>query len=144
MDLKERELERLVNEVETTKINVPPLFELFATVFSIFISIMLFVYPNMIYTYPAQLYENMMAIMPQFMWAILFFIACMCKSIGLLLDKDIMRVVGLVLSVLLYIGLTICYAMDFPSIGTITFACMALFAVISIPFVKHTSIRYKN
>lgn len=144
MNAKERELERLVNEVESTQISVPPFFELYTTVFSILVAIMLFAYPDMIYAYPARLYDHMMAIMPQYMWAFSFFVACMFKSIGLLADKDIFRIIGLVLSVILYAVMTFCYALDFPSIGSITFGCMTLFAAVSVPFVKHTSIKYKK
>jgi len=141
---KERELKKLVDEVESTHVSVPPLFELFTTLFSILVAIMLFAYPDMIYNYPARLYDHMMNLMPQYMWAMLFFISCMFKSIGLLTDKNMLRVIGLVLSVVVYGLMTFCYALDFPSIGSITFACMALFSVISIPFVKYTSIKHKK
>lgn len=141
---QERELEKLVKEVEASNISVPPFFELYTTVFSIAVSVMLFMYPNMIYTYPARLYDNMMAVMPQSTWAICFFVACMFKAAGLLLDKNTLRIVGLVFSAALYILMTICYAMDFPSIGSVTFACMTLFTLISIPFVKHTSIKHRK
>jgi hypothetical protein len=144
MNKQEQELEQLVKEVESVNITVPPLFELFATMFSILVAIMLFAYPNMIYTYPARLYDNMMTIMPQSWWAISFFGASMLKAAGLLIGKNVLRIVGLLASVALYITLAICYALDFPSIGSITFSCMAIFTIISIPFVKHTSIKYKG
>lgn len=144
INAQDRELKKLVEDVEATEISVPPFFELYATLFSILVSIMLFAFPNMIYAYPARLYDHMMAIMPQYLWAFSFLIACLFKSVGLLWDKDVLRVMGLSMSVVLYGTMTICYAMDFPSIGSITFACMALFAGVSIPFVKHTSIKYKK
>lgn len=142
MDKKERELEQLVDELENDKFAVPPFFELYVTVFSILVSVMLFAYPNMIYAYPARLYDHMMAIMPQYSWAIGFFVVALLKSIGLLLNINVLRVVGLVGSAILYAMMTYCYAMDFPSIGAVTFACMLIFTVISIPFVKNTSIKH--
>lgn len=144
MNRQERELEQLVDEIEATNISVPPLFELYVTVLSIGLSIMMFAYPSMINDYPSNLYDSMLVVMPQGYWAMSFFIACMFKAVGLLWDKNSLRIIGLSLSALLYFTLTICYAVNFPSIGTITFGLMALFSVISILFVKHTSIQYKK
>ena len=144
LNKQERELEKLVKEVEASNVSVPPFFELYTTVFSIAVSVMLFMYPNMIYAYPARLYDHMMAIMPQSTWAICFFAACMLKAAGLLMDKNVLRIVGLVFSAVLYTLMTVCYAMDFPSIGSVTFGCMTLFTLVSIPFVKHTSIKHKK
>lgn len=144
MNTQDKELKKLVEEVEATNISVPPFFELYATVFSILVSIMLFAYPNMIYDYPARLYDHMMAVMPQYLWAFSFLIACIFKSIGLLWDKNFLRIAGLLMSVVLYVLMSFCYAVDFPSIGSITFGCMTIFSVISVPFVKHTSIKYKG
>ncbi|WP_251635169.1 hypothetical protein [Sporosarcina sp. NCCP-2716] len=55
-----------------------------------------------------------------------------------------MRVTGLALSSALYATMTVCYALSFPSIGTITFGCMTVFTLLSIPLVKHTTIRHKK
>lgn len=144
MNKKEQELEDLINDMEQTEMVVPPLFEIYATVFSTAVTIMLFAYPGMIYEYPAQLYDNMMTIMPQYWWAFSFFIAAMFKAVGLMIDVDWLRITGLVASAGLYVLMTICYAIDWPTIGALTFGCMTAFAVVSIPFVKHTSIRTKG
>ncbi len=142
MDIKERELEELVNDVEKRPMSIPPLFELYVTFFSIAIAIMLFAYPNMI-DVSTKLYQYMENIMPQAAWALCFFAACMLKAIGLLVNVNWLRITGLVASVILYVTLAFCYAMSWPSIGTIIFSLMAIFAAASIPFVKHTSIRIK-
>ena len=142
MNKKEQELEQLVDELDQEKFAVPPFFELYVTVFSIAVSIMLFAYPNMIYAYPARLYDHMMGIMPQYAWAIGFFMVALLKSVGLLININFLRVIGLIGSTVLYGLMTYCYAMDFPSIGSVTFACMLLFTAISIPFVKSTSIKH--
>ncbi|WJY27495.1 hypothetical protein [Sporosarcina trichiuri] len=140
---KEQELEQLVQEVKAITINVPPLFELFVTLFSILTSIVLFAYPDMIYSYPARLYTHMMYLMPQYVWALCFFVACLLKAVGLLVGINWLRIVGLLGSAALYIALTVCYAIDFPSLGAITFSCMTIFTILSIPLVKHTTIRHK-
>ncbi|MFD1450823.1 hypothetical protein [Oceanobacillus sojae] len=142
MDIKERELEELVNDVEKRPMSIPPLFELYVTFFSIAIAIMLFAYPDMI-DVSTKLYQYMENIMPQAAWALCFCAACMLKAIGLLINVNWLRVSGLVASVALYVTLAFCYAMSWPSIGTIIFSLMAIFAAASIPFVKHTSIRIK-
>lgn len=144
MNKQEKELDKLVKEVESINVTVPPLFELYATLFSISVAIMMFAYPSMIYNYPARLYDHMMSLMPQYMWAVCFFIACLTKASGLMLNINIVRIIGLLMSAVLYILMAVCYAMDFPSIGTLTFVSMAVFSLVSIPFVKHTSIKHKK
>lgn len=138
------ELEQLVNKIDNTRISVPPLFELFVTTFSIAIAIMFFAYPTMLEDNQTNLYDAMLQIMPQSGWSIAFLIACMIKACGLLLDNNSMRITGLLCSVVIYLIFTICYALNFPTIGMVTFSCMTLFSGISIPFVKHTSITWKR
>lgn len=142
MDIKERELEEIVNEVEQRPISIPPLFEIYVTIFSIAISIMLFAYPSMI-DVSTKLYQYMVTIMPQGAWGLSFFAAGVLKGIGLLINVNWLRIVGLLISAVLYVMLTFCYAISWPSIGTAIFSLMAVFSVISIPFVKNTSIRIK-
>lgn len=147
MNKKERELEELVNDLNCTKpVSIPPVFEMYVTLFSILIAIMFFIYPSMLMNAPGQpeLYKYMTGIMPQAWWAFSFFTACMLKAIGLMFNNDSMRIIGLIASSALYILLAVCYAFSFPSIGSVTFTCMALFTLISIPIVKHTSIKHKE
>lgn len=144
MNKEEKELDDLVNEIEKTDVSVPPFFELYVTIFSISMAILFFVYPNFVDNYSANLYERMLAIMPQFGWAFSYFIGCMLLSIGLLSGHKVLRTMGLILNAILSILMTVCYAMDFPSIGTLNFGCMAIFSIVSIPFVKHTGIKTKE
>lgn len=144
MNAKERELEELVNQVETENVfSLPPLYELYATLFSILIAIIFFIYPTMLVESEGA-YSIMLVVMPQTGWALSFFTACMLKAIGLIIDNNIMRVAGLVVSSALYITLSICYGFYFPSIGGTAFACMAIFTLFSIPIVKYTTIRHKK
>lgn len=148
MNVQERELEVLAQEVKDDHtISIPPMFELYATLFSILMSVMFFIYPQMLYGGDGgtvRVYSNMMHVMPQAAWACSFFTASMLKAIGLLTDKTFMRVLGLILSSVLYIALAVCYSIAFPSIGAITFTCMAVFTIISVPLARHTTIRHKK
>lgn len=140
MDKKEKELNELVEKVRIEEsIKFPPIFEMYATLFSICVSILMFLFPNMLQP-DTNLYTWMLKIMPQFMWAFCFFGAGMVKAVGLLLDNAPLRILGLVMSAVLYLVFTICYAISFPTIGAVTFACMTIFTVISINIVKHTGI----
>src|SRR5699024_12795950 len=102
LNKQERELEKLVKEVESSNVSVPPFFELYTTVFSIAVSVILFMYPNMIYAYPARLYDHMIAIMPQSTWAICFFDVFMHTAVGLLMDKNVLTMDGSVISCVVY------------------------------------------
>lgn len=144
MNAKERELEELVNQVEADNVfSMPPLFELYATLFSILIAIIFFIYPTMLVESEGA-YSIMLAIMPQTGWALSFFTACMLKAIGLIIDNNAMRIIGLLVSSVLYVALSVCYGFFFPSIGGTAFACMAIFTILSIPIVKYTTIRHKK
>lgn len=137
MNKSEKELEDLVRKVETTRSHVPPIFELYVTVFSISISIFLF-------TVPGVIYGIMGDVMAQEWWAICFFVACMSKSIGLILDSNWLRIIGLLMSGVVYLLMTGCFITAFPNVNVIAFGCMAIFSLVSIPFVKHTSITNKG
>ena len=140
MDNKEKELEQLVEKVKNeSDLRFPPIFEMYVTLFSLSVSILMFIFPNMLQP-DTNLYTWMLKIMPQFMWAFSFFGAGMVKAVGLLLDNVALRVLGLVMSAMLYLVFTVCYAINFPTIGAVTFACMTVFTVISINIVKHTGI----
>lgn len=120
-----------------------PTFEIYVTMFSILTAIMLFWFPTMLESAQAAkggLYWLLLNIMPQYMWAISFFVAGIVKSVGLLVKSDSMRVLGLVMSAVLYLIFTICYAINFPAIGVITFFCMTIFTLVSMVLVKHTSL----
>ena len=118
-----------------------PIFEWFVSMFSVSMAILLFTFPDMLQyngNNVTNLYDIMLSIMSQPYWAFTFLVASMAKSIGLLLKNDVLRIVGLSFSVVIYIVMTVCYTINFPTIGSVTFAWMALFSVISIFMVKHT------
>lgn len=141
---QEQKLEEASQMIEnyTIKKHVPT-FEVYSSVFSILTAIMLFWFPTMLETTQASkggLYWLLLNIMPQYMWAFAFFASGILKSVGLLVKSDSMRILGLVMSAILYLVFTICYAINFPAIGVITFFSMTIFTLVSIVLVKHTSL----
>lgn len=142
MNSHERQLEEVSRIVEEYReIKHPPTFEMFVTLFSILMAILLFWFPDMLNPErSAGLYQTLLEIMPQTWWAVFFFVAGMSKATGLLFRKDWLRVTGLIMSVGIYLLFTISYIVVFPSIGTVIFACMTIFTIISIPNVKHTGL----
>src|SRR5699024_2952595 len=148
MRQNEKELEELVKEVEYKSeevYNHPPLFELFVTMFSITMAVLLFVFPTMLYEpFPLKLYDSMTWVMPQSMWAFVFLIACIIKAVGLLFGLNKLRIIGLVISAVIYSSIAVFHALDFPSFGTVVFTYMTLFSLISIPTVSYTSIKQRK
>lgn len=140
MESEEQKLDDIAQRIENENLAVfPPVFEMYATLFSILVAVIMFIFPSMLHS-EDDLYKWMLAIMPQYMWAFSFFIVGILKAVGLMIDNNHMRVIGLVGSSFLYAMMTVCYAIDFPSVGTVMFACMTVFAVFSISIVKHTSL----
>jgi|SRR5690625_3233262 len=144
MDQREIKLEEISNKVNSYKSTKhPPVFEMYVTLFSILTAVILFLFPDMLQPEVdgiTNLYWLLLSIMPQYMWALLFFVAGVTKAVGMLIDNNITRVVGLILSTAVYAILAVCYFMSFPTIGSITFTCMTLFTLISITMVKHTGL----
>lgn len=140
MSQEERELDQLVKDLEEeTFRGVPPVFELAITTFSLALTITLFIYPDMLEK-DYKGYSVMLVIMPYYLWGIFFFIASLLKGVGLLVDFKLARIMGLVLSSVLYITMGLSFASDFPSISSIQFTVIAIFSIVSLTQVKHTSI----
>lgn len=145
MNEKENRLEEISNKInnyEATK--HPPVFEMYVTLFSILMAVMLFLFPDMLQ--PSRdgitnVYWLLLIIMPQYMWALLFFIVGITKSVGLLLDNNVVRVTGLTISVIMYAVFSAMYIINFPTIGTVVFVSMTIFTLFSISAVKHTGIK---
>lgn len=134
-----QEIAARVEEVRSRKF--VPLFEWYVTMFSVIFSVALFIFPDFLrYTgnNVTNLYAIMLDLMPQYMWAFSFLIAGLIKSVGLLIKNNAMRTLGLALSILLYLIMTICYSVNFPAIGSIIFGLMTLFSGVSVMIVKHT------
>lgn len=137
---KEKELDEIVEKVRNENtLKFPPVFEMFITLFNILTSVVMFIFPSMMQS-DASLYDWMLKVIPQYMWAFCFLGAGLFKAVGLLIDQNFLRVTGLVASSILYLILAICYSINFPTIGSVTFACMTIFTVVSINIVKHTGI----
>lgn len=141
MTPEEKELETLVRNINADEpIRFPPIFEMYITLFSIALSVLLFLFPEMLVNQSSNIYDWMMKIMSQNMWATTFLVAGLLKATGLLIDNRYLRYIGLVLSVVVYLTLTVCYSLVFPTMGAIQFGCITLFTILSIPVVKHTGL----
>lgn len=141
MNEKEKALEEISDKVGRYKpVKHIPIFENYITFLSITLAIMLFLFPNMLVD-GTETYQWLLVILPQYLWALLFFITGMMKAIGLLIDNDILRTMGLILSVIIYATFSIAYSVSFPSISFVMFVLITVFAIISIPNVKYTGIK---
>lgn len=144
MNQKEQQLEEISEKVNNyAPMRHSPIFELYVTMISIAMAIMLFLFPDMLSQGAegvVSLYGLLLTIMPQWAWAFTFFGAAMIKAVGLLIDSRIMRIIGLIMSALIYTVFAIAYAVGFPSIGSVIFIATAVFTLISIPEVKRTGI----
>ena len=137
----EKEIELMMENLEVDKaLKTPPLFEMYITLFSLGTAIVLFLFPGMLDEGNANVYDWMTRIMSQNGWALVFFLASLLKASGLLFNQNILRYGGLIISSLIYLTMTICYTTGFPALGTVQFACMTLFSLLSISVVKHTGI----
>ena len=117
----------------------PPTHELAVTVISLLMTITLFIYPNMLLKgYDA--YDIMLQVMPNYLWGIAFFTAASFKGVGLLLDVKTMRIIGLVMSAVIYFVVSLSFSVDFPAMSAITYGVLSAFSVVSISQVKSTSI----
>lgn len=144
LNYREKQLEEIADKINNYKPQKSvPLFEIFVTMFSILVAIMLFWWTDMLHVGlgdEGNFYWLLLSIMPQYMWAFTFFITGVLKGVGLLIDNISSRITGLVLSSILYTIFAISHFLNFPSIGAITFSCMAIFSVLSIPVVKITGL----
>lgn len=144
MNQKERQLEEISKKVSNYEpIKYSPIFEMYVTMISIAMAIMLFLFPDMLVQGASDsgLYSILLSIMPQWMWAFAFFFAGLFKAIGLLVESKIMRIIGLILSAIVYTIFAIAYAASgFPNVGGIVMTATAVFSLISISEVRRSSI----
>src|SRR5699024_12656332 len=139
MDQREIKLEEISNKVNSYKSTKhPPVFEMYVTLFSILTAVILFLFPDMLQPEVdgiSNLYWLLLSIMPQYMWALTFFVAGITKSIGMLIGNNASRMIGLLMSAVIYAVFAICYTMSFPTIGSIVFVSMTIFTLVSLPMV---------
>ena len=149
MNDKEQELEMKFNRVKDYPSFRPiPVFELFISTFSISITLILFWIPGFMHQNTAvggeNLYSMLLEVMPQYMWAFVFAAAALLKAFGMLLEWNAMRYTGIVISILLYAIIAYMFIVMAPNIGMIQFTCMAVYSIVSLVNVKHTSIRTRK
>lgn len=146
MQVDEQQLEELSEKVSRYAERKPsPMFEMFITLLSITFAIMLLLFDNMmmisVQNDNGDFYLNLVQIMSQDMWAGVFFLAGIFKALGLLLQKDALRIIGLLMSAAIYAIIALSLYSSFPNFGSIIFTYLCLFAAYSISIVKYTGIR---
>lgn len=140
----EKELDKLVQEVEDDRfIGTPPTFEIAVTTLSLLMTITLFIFPELMYK-GHVVYDSMRSIMPSYMWALAFLLGSLLKGIGLLRDAKFTRYAGLAVSAMLYFLLSLAFATDFPTLASLTYGVLSIYAVVSMQQVKYTSIINKR
>lgn len=116
-----------------------PLLEVSLSFFSIYAAILMFLYPDIL-DKSSAVYENMTAIAPQMTWGVVFLVAALVKVVGLVLKRNGLRRLGLFLSTLIYGCIAVSYVMEFPNLGAGVFFIMAVMAMLSMFYVKHTEL----
>lgn len=144
MNQKEQQLEEISEKVNNYEpMRHLPHFELFVTLISIAMAIMLFLFPNMLADGAegvTSLYGLLLSIMPQWLWAFVFFGSGVLKAIGLLVDSKILRISGLIVSAFIYAVFAISYSVSFPAIGSVVFTAITVFSLISVSEVKRSGL----
>ena len=138
---EEQELNEELQEIAASARTVRPipLFEWFITMFSITMSVVLFLDPNVLMRSgdtPIETYDVMLRMAPPHLWAFAFLIAGLTKSVGLLVHSIPLRVFGLLMSVLIYLSLSITFIVHYPNIGAIMGTLTAAFSAIAIVAIK--------
>lgn len=116
-----------------------PLLEVALSLYSAYAAILLFLVPGILDS-DAGVYYNMSAVVPQSVWAFAFLIGAFAKSFGLLLGSDLLRKTGLGISTVIYGTVTICYAFEFPNLGTGVYFILSFMSAVSIFYVKKTAL----
>lgn len=146
MEIEERKLEELSLKIENYADTKPtPMFEMYITLFSITVAIVLFLYEDMMLSETvgsgAGLNGGLLGIMSQNLWAITFFTAGLLKAVGLVLEIDWLRTLGLIISGVLYLIISVLLFSSFPNFGSIIFFYTTVFTIYSIGSVRYTGIR---
>ena len=140
---EEQELNEELQEIAAAArtIRPIPLFEWFVTMFSIAMSVVLFLDPTVLMQSgetPIETYDIMLQMAPPHLWAFAFLLAGLTKSVGLLVHSIPLRILGLVMSVLIYLSLSITFIVHYPNIGAVMGTLTAIFSGIAITAIKPT------
>lgn len=122
-----------------------PVYEVFLTLFSLTSAVFLFLFANDMEGihegYHPMLYAALESLLTPWIWAFVFLLSGSIKAIGLIFQKDRLRILGLLLSAFIYMTISSTLIMWFPNLVSILFTYMAVFAFYCIGSVKYTGIR---
>lgn len=142
MDHREKQLEQVVNSLkEFEPPKAPPVFELFAALLAISLGIMLLLIPDAL-NQASSFWVLMSKTMPYGGWVCVLFLGGVMSALGMLLDNNLLRIVGLVILAMVYGLLAAFYIVNFPNFGGVLMFWIAVFTVSSIPLIKYTGIRH--
>lgn len=142
---KEKQLEQVANRalrVQQMKI-APPIFELYAALVAISVACMFFLLPTVL-SGKNGFDAMVLAILPQWGWAIVFFVGGVTSATGILINSDAIRIIALILLSMIYGTFTVLYGFAFPNFGIILIGWLTIFTIASIPIVRFTGLRTKK
>lgn len=141
MDIREIQLEQVADKIKEFEVSkAPPVFELYAALVAISLSAMLFLLEGALSG--NHLFHALMnALMPQYGWAFFLLMGGIISAVGMLLDSQIIRVIGLLVLLAAYGTVAAFYIVSFPNLGGVLMFWLATFTAASIPMVKYTGIR---
>ena len=141
MNHKEMQLERVAKAIQDFHITKsPPIFELYSALVAMSISILLMLLPG-VFLQDSTFYVLMRSVLPQTGWAILYMFAGVLSALGMLLDRNGVRIFSLILLVGAYGVTASFYIVTFPNLGGILMFWITIFTAASVPMVKYTGLR---
>lgn len=116
-----------------------PIFEAFVSLLSCYLAVILLWNDNFFGTNPIT-YDKLSNLVDEKTAAAIFFVAAAVKICGILLNLNSLRIIGLVMSALIYLSIATTYFMGQALWGLGIFSLLSVFSVISIFEVKYTKL----
>lgn len=141
----EKVLDNLVKDVvEKHEFSLsPPVFELYAALLAMTLAILMFLFPADVMS-NAGLLEGITKIFPQYVWAQIFFAAGLMSTFGILFNKNLLRILALIVLAGCFGTLTYVSIANLPSFGAVLVSWLTIFTVASIPLVKFTGVHIRR
>lgn len=113
-----------------------PLFELLISLFSLYMAALLFWFPDLLAN-GGPAYDKVENMAGAQKWAFIFFAAGIIKVIGIMMNKKWVRIVGLLMSVVIYSILTIAFSFSFPNFTVGIFGLLTFFSLVQIFYTDY-------
>lgn len=137
----EQQLEQVTDAIRTYSLKkAPPIFEIFSAIVAMSMSVLLFSLPGVM-EQDMTFYRLMLAVLPQYGWAIAYFSGGIVATIGLLFDSVSIRITALCFLVVAF-GITAAfYIVTFPNLAGVLMFWITIFSAVSVPMVKYTGLK---